>query len=76
MADQSCLKAYKLFKITDPMNALPRALGFESGYHGQLELHHVRHYMNFSDVEHVVQWLFENGYDVIKLDKKNVQKKA
>ncbi len=46
---------------------MSRALGFKESYEIQKRLHYCRHLIGASDVESVVEWLFENGYDVVKL---------
>jgi len=67
----SCRYCYKeTSKLIDGYNQLssiPRALGFENSYEVQQKLHKYRHLINADDVETVVRWLFENGYDIVKL---------
>jgi hypothetical protein len=61
----------KLIKGYDQPNSMSRALGFSGPYYGQQKLHGFNHLINFSDVETVARWLFENGYDIVKLRDKN-----
>lgn len=62
----SCRLLYeKLVKKPD-IAALPKSLGFESGYDVQQNMHHVRHIINARDVENVVKWLFDQGFDVVR----------
>ena len=50
------------------MNSMPRALGFQNTYEIQNKIHKYRHLINADDVVSVCEWLFENGYDVVKLN--------
>ena len=50
------------------MNPMERALGFKEPYDIQMKLHNYRHLINADDVVTVCEWLFENGYDVVKLN--------
>lgn len=45
---------------------IARALGFQRGYDIQQSLHRVSHLITASDVETVVKWLLNSGYDIIK----------
>lgn len=69
----SCLSRYKqtskLIKGYSQPNSMSRALGFEHPYNGQSSLGGYNHLINFSDVENVAAWLFDNGYDIVKLKK-------
>ena len=49
-------------------NPVERALGFDSAYELQCKLHKYAHLINAYDVVTVCKWLFENGYDVVKLN--------
>ena len=60
----------KLINGYSQLNSMPRALGFENTYEIQNKLHKYRHLINASDVVTVCEWLFENGYDVVKLNGK------
>jgi hypothetical protein len=62
----SCRLAYDELRKKNDYFAMSKALGFKEPYYGQNALHNVRHLINWSDVETVVGWLFENGYDVTK----------
>lgn len=48
--------------------AMSKALGFNEPCDGQRRLHSdgFSHIINFGDVENVCEWLFKNGFDVIK----------
>ena len=50
------------------INSMERALGFKEPYDIQMKLHKYRHLINADDVVTVCEWLFENGYDVVKLN--------
>ena len=71
----SCRSRYKqtskLINGYSQMNSTSRALGFKEPYDGTCAIVNYRHIINFSDVETVVKWLFEEGYDVVKLREKN-----
>ena len=60
----------KLIKGYNQLNSMSRALGFNEPYDGQQKLHGYSHLINFSDVETVAEWLFENGFDIVKLRNK------
>jgi hypothetical protein len=64
----SCKKQYKetsrLINGYDQLDSIPRALGFENSFKMGQNLHGYRHLINTSDIEYVVLWLFENGYDI------------
>lgn len=62
MQTNSCKSAY------EKLNSITKALGFEHESDGQRALGGDSHYINWRDVEHVVDWLFRNGYDVVKLN--------
>jgi hypothetical protein len=70
----SCKEKYKeTSKLIDgysQMNSMPRALGFKRAFDIQCKLGGYSHLINASDVENVVEWLFEQGYDVVKLTSK------
>lgn len=70
----SCRSRYKetskLINGYNQHSSMSRALGFPHPSDGQSELGNYRNRINFSDVETVCEWLFENGYDVVKLRKK------
>ena len=70
----SCRSRYKetskLIKGYDQHFPMSRALGFEHPSDGQSAIHKYRSLINFSDVETVCEWLFENGYDIVKKKKK------
>ncbi len=69
----SCLENYKETSKTingySQLNSMERALGYENSYELNCAIHKYRHRINASDVNTVIEWLFENGYDVVKLDK-------
>lgn len=50
------------------MNSMERSLGFKEPYDIQMKLHKYSHLINADDVLTVCKWLFENGYDVVKLN--------
>ena len=52
------------------MNSMPRALGFANSYELQNKLWDYKHLINADHVEYVCEWLFKNGYDIIKLNNK------
>lgn len=58
----------KLINGYNQLNSMPRALGFENTNEIQNKLHKYSHLINASDVVTVCEWLFENGYDVVKLN--------
>ena len=71
----SCLARFKhtskLINGHNQMHSMCRALGFSEPFYGQCALRGYSHLINFSDVESVAEWLFENGYDIVKLRDKN-----
>ena len=50
------------------LNPMPRALGFKNTYEIQNKLNKYSHLINANDIVTVCEWLFENGYDVVKLN--------
>ena len=66
----SCHSKYKetskLINGYDQMNSMERALGFKNSAEIQSKLQDYRHLINAADVVTVCEWLFENGYDIIK----------
>ncbi len=50
------------------LNPTPRALGFKHSTDIQQSLQGYNHLINAGHVETVVKWLFNNGYDVVKLN--------
>lgn len=69
----SCLEKYKetskLINGYSQMNSMPRALGFKEAYDITCAIHKYKSLFNASDVQNVAKWFFENGYDIIKLEK-------
>ena len=67
----SCLEKYKetskLINGYSQLNSMPRALGFKNSYDITCAIHKYKHLFHSGDVEYVAKWLFENGYDIIKL---------
>ena len=61
----------KLINGYNQMHSICRALGFSEPFYGQCKLNGYNHLINFGDVETVAKWLFENGYDIVKLRDKN-----
>lgn len=70
----SCLKRFKetskLIKGYNQFDSVPRAIGFKDMYSIQQSLHGYNHMINATHVKIVTEWLFNNGYDIIKLIKK------
>ena len=66
----SCKLAYMKYSKTkngyDQLNPIPKALGFKDKYEIQCKLFGYSHLVNASDVVTVCEWLFKNGYDIIK----------
>lgn len=72
MKTESVLDKFQEFsKLIDGYNQwypVERALGFKSGYDVQTNLGSgYSHRINAGDVEAVVNWLFEQGFDIVKL---------
>jgi hypothetical protein len=67
---ESCLEKYKdTSKLIDgysQFNPEIRAIGFKTSYDVNVAIRKYRHCINSGDVETVVKWLFESGYDIIK----------
>lgn len=67
---ESCKTKYikncKLVKGYNQLNPMPRALGFKDEFEMQCKLTGYSHLINASDVVTVCEWLFKNGYDIIK----------
>lgn len=68
----SCKKRYKksskLINGYSQFESVPRALGFP--HCSDIQLKVPSHLITALDVETVVLWLFEQGYDIVKLKKK------
>lgn len=52
--------------VVNRLFAVSRALGFKEPYDGTCAIRSVKHKIHFGDVETVVKWLFDNGYDIIE----------
>ncbi len=73
-SDISCRELFK--EYSNPTNGygyvspMARALGFDSEYEIGVSLNNgYRHLIHTGSVINTAKWLFENGYDIVKLKK-------
>ena len=66
---ESVKAIYKKLVKKNEFSPIAKAFGFSEDYYAQISLQGISHLINWSDVEEVVKYLFDNGYDVIKIKK-------